>query len=240
MAQSYSNKAFLNTLLTDFIALLYPELCIACENVLLQKEHLICLHCHLELPFTKFENFVDNPVEKLFWNKVKIREATAGFFFQKKSRIQKLIHSFKYHGNIDCAVFMGEKLGKQLTESNRFNDIDLIIPVPLHPRKLKQRGYNQSEKLAIGVSNILEIPIITNSLIRNTDNTTQTKKAIFNRWNNVKSVFTLIHPELLENKNVLLIDDVITSGATIEACAQQVLTAKGVSISIATLAIADY
>jgi ComF family protein len=240
MAQSYSNKAFLNTLLTDFIALLYPELCVACENVLFQKEHIICLECQLELPITKFENYIDNPVEKLFWNKIEIKEATSGFFFHKKSRIQKLIHSFKYHGNIETAIFMGEQLGLQLKNSTRFKNIDLIIPVPLHPSKLKKRGYNQSEKLAIGISNILNLPVVTEVLIRNTDNTTQTKKAIFSRWTNVESVFTISQPESLEHKNILLIDDVITSGATIESCAQQILKVKYTTVSIASLAIADY
>lgn len=239
MAQSYSNKPFLYTLLTDFIALLYPETCIACDHTLLQKESTICLQCQLDLPITKFENYSPNPVEKLFWLKTSIKEASSGFFYSKKSKIQKIIHAFKYRNNPEAALYMGELLGIQLLTSKRFKEIDLIIPVPLHPYKHKQRGYNQSEKLAQGIANALNLPIDTTSLNRITDNSTQTKKGLFNRWTNVKHVFDIITPESIQNKHVLLVDDVITSGATIEACAKQILQIKGTSISIVSLAFAN-
>lgn len=239
MAQSYSNKPFLYTLLTDFIALLYPETCVACDNTLLQKEFTICLKCRTDLPITKFEAYSPNPVEKLFWLKTSVQAATSGYFYTKKSKIQKIIHAFKYHNNPDAAIYMGEYLGDQLLSSERFKEIDLIIPVPLHPHKLKQRGYNQSEKLAQGISNILNLPVETSSLTRSVDNKTQTQKGLFNRWINVKSVFNIRCSKNIQNKHILLVDDVITSGATIEACAKEILKINGTSVSIVTLAFAN-
>ena len=238
MIQKYSNTSYLNTLLTDFIALLYPELCIGCGNAMKQREHLICSSCSIDLPHTHFEHLKDNPVEKLFWYKTKIEAATSGYFFSKKSRIQKMIHSFKYKGNQESAIFLGEKLGEMLKSSARFTSIDAIIPVPLHPSKLKKRGYNQAERISIGISNVLKIPVITNSLIRNHYNDTQTNKGLFNRWENVNSVFSIKEPKNIANKHLLIIDDVITSGATIEACAQKVLSVKNTKVSLASLALA--
>ncbi|UTW67733.1 ComF family protein [bacterium SCSIO 12643] len=134
---------------------------------------------------------------------------------------------------------MGELLGAQILDSNRFKEIDLIIPVPLHPQKFKKRGYNQSEKLAQGVAKVLNLPLDISTLTRSTDNSTQTKKGLFNRWTNVQHVFSIMHPERLQGKHILLVDDVITSGATIEACAKQILQIQGSSISIISLAFAN-
>ena len=238
MAQKYSKQRYLNTLLTDFIALLYPEVCIGCGNAIKQSEQMICFPCSIDLPITHYEKIPDNPVEKLFWYKTQIEEATSGYFFSKKSRIQNIIHSFKYKGNSEAAIFMGNELGKMIIKSDRFKTIDLIIPVPLHSRKLKIRGYNQAEKIAEGLSNALDIPMNTDSLIRHQFNTTQTKKALFNRWTSVKSIFEVIQPQTISGKHILLIDDVITSGSTIESCAQQVLNVPKTKVSLASIAVA--
>jgi ComF family protein len=238
MAQKYSIIPYYYTLLTDFIALLYPEICIGCGEVLMRHDHLICFECSIEMPITHFEKHKDNPVERLFWFKTQIEEATAGYFFTKKSRVQKMIHSFKYKGNEEAAIFLGEQLGKMLLDSNRFKSIDQIIPVPLHPNKLKIRGYNQAEKIADGIANILNIEVNTSSLIRTQHNDTQTNKGLFNRWTNVKTIFTIDDAKRIKNQHVLIVDDVITSGSTIESCANQILTVEGSKVSLAVLAIA--
>jgi ComF family protein len=239
MAQKYSNIPYYYTLLTDFIALLYPEICIGCGDALMHHDRMICFECSIDMPHTYFENHQDNPVEKLFWYKTTIEQAASVYFFSKKSRIQKMIHSFKYKGNDKAAIFMGELLGKKLLDSDRFSKIDQIIPVPLHPNKLKIRGYNQAEKIAEGMASILNVPVNTTALIRVSHNDTQTKKAIFNRWTNVKTIFKIDDSKSIENQHVLIVDDVITSGSTIEACANQILTIEGCKVSIASLAVAN-
>ena len=238
MTQKYSNPSYLTTLLTDFIALLYPEICVGCDNVLGQSDDTICFSCSIDMPRTNFELHANNPVERLFWFKSNITEATSGYFFSKKSRIQKMIHAFKYKGNQEAAVFLGKQLGLILKDSKRFKKIDIIIPVPLHPDKLKKRGYNQAERIAEGISQILEIPVDKESLIRMKPNDTQTKKSLFSRWENVSTIFKVHQPTAVENKHVLLIDDVITSGSTIEACANKILKINHTQVSIASLAIA--
>jgi len=238
MPQSYFNNLYINTILTDFIALLYPEICIGCGTSLLLHDKMICFKCSLDLPYTHFEDMNENPVERLFWFKTKIEHASAGFFFSKKGKIQKMIHSFKYHGNSEAAIFMGEQLGALIKKSSRFKNIDLIIPVPLHPKKFKKRGFNQAERIAFGMSVILNIPVNTHALIRAEHNETQTKKALFNRWTNVESIFKIFDSSTVKGKHVLLVDDVITSGSTIEACANQILQIPNTKVSITTLAIA--
>ena len=139
----------------------------------------------------------------------------------------------------DSAVFMGEQLGSLLLKSTRFKNIDLIIPVPLHPAKFKKRGFNQAERIAVGMGCKLNIPVNTTALIRVEHNETQTKKALFSRWANVKTIFRLVSSEELKNKHVLLVDDVITSGSTIEACANQILKVQNTKVSLASLAVAS-
>lgn len=239
MIQKYSNIPYYYTLLTDFIALLYPEICIGCGETLLKRDKMICFRCSIEMPITHFEKHKDNPVERLFWFKTTIDEAMAGYFFTKKSRIQKMIHSFKYKGNEDAAVFLGEQLGEMLKESGRFRTINQIIPVPLHPKKLHARGYNQAEKIADGIANVLNIEVNIESLVRVEHNETQTNKGIFNRWKNVKTIFSVGDAEKIKNQHVLIVDDVITSGSTIESCANQILSVEGAKVSLASLAIAS-
>lgn len=239
MAQKYSKPNYFNTLLTDFIALLYPEICVGCSRALKQSDHIICFDCSMNMPRTYYEKHPNTPIEKLFWYKADIQEATAAYFFTKKSRIQNMIHAFKYRGNQEAAIFLGEKLGILIRNSHRFKTIDCILPVPLHPHKKKIRGYNQAELLAQGISYILDIPLEIDLLLRKDHNSSQTNKGLYTRWANVNSVFCIENPERITNKHVLLVDDVITSGATIEACAQQILAITNTKVSIASLAIAS-
>lgn len=238
MPQSYSFTAYITTLLTDFMALLYPEVCISCGEVLERSDRHICLSCTTNLPETHFEKNPENPVAKLFWGKIAVENASAGYFFRKKTPFQKIIHSFKYHGNVDAAIFMGEMLGRRILHTP-FMDCDCIIPVPLHPDKLKIRGYNQAEKIADGISLATSIPVDTHSLLRMEANESQTRKSLFVRWTNVENIFHVAEPENLRNAHVLLVDDVITSGSTIEACARKILEVEGAKVSILTLAIAS-
>ncbi len=239
MFQSYSFNPYLKTLLSDFISLLYPEICVGCGHVLLAQEKIFCLRCEINLPYTHYENVNDNPIERLFWGKTKIENATSCFFFSKKSTIQNIIHAFKYRGNENAAIFLGEKLGEALIKSTRFKSIDVIIPVPLHPSKLKKRGFNQAEKIAQGISHIMQIPVDSTSLERSHNTETQTKKGLFSRWENVNSIFNVSNPEKIAGKHVLLVDDVITSGSTIEACANQILHVQDTKVSLTSLAVAN-
>jgi len=225
-------------LLNDLLFLIYPQVCEVCNNVLAEHEHQICTKCLYELPKTNYHLNIDNPVNQLFWGKVKINSATSYFFFKKGSKFRKLIHKFKYSGKKEIGFELGKKFGNQLAESVYFKDIDIIIPVPLHPDKLKKRGYNQSNWLAKGISKTMNKLIDNHSLCRKVFTDTQTKKNRHERWENVKSAFEIIDSESLKNKHILLIDDVVTTGATLEACASIILEIENTKVSIATIAMA--
>ena len=223
----------------DFFKLFFPHTCCCCGDTLLNSENQICTDCIFHLPLTNFVNMVNNPVEKKLWGRARIEAATSLLFFSKKGNVQKILHEIKYKNNIKLAHLMGNQLGFELKKSNRFNDIDIIIPVPLHYKKQKQRGYNQSEEIAKGIAKHFEKEINTHSLIKTTYNKSQTKEKRFNRWINVSENFSVINPNDIENKHILLVDDIITTGATLEACAKELLKIPSVKVSIATLACAS-
>jgi len=177
----------------------------------------------------------DNPVSKVFWGRVNIENATASYLFIKEGILQKLIHQLKYKGAKEIGFELGRHFGSELIDSESYKNIDLIIPVPLHVKREKKRGYNQSEWIARGMVEFLEAKLELNNLVRAIETETQTKKTRFERWENVESIFNVNYPEKLENKHVLLVDDVITTGSTLEACANALLKIKGVKVSIATL-----
>lgn len=222
----------------DFFNLLYPNLCLVCGENLLKNEQQICLSCLTAIPKTNYHLLADNPIEKRFWGKVPVYRGTAFFFFQKGSPFQKLIHALKYKGNKE----IGERLGKfaavDLLDSSDFKSVDIIIPVPLHPTKYKKRGYNQSEWIGKGLSEILEKPQDTSTLIRVKENTTQTKKSVFERYENTEGIFELLDKNTLSGKHVLLVDDVLTTGSTLEACIKALMQSDNIKISIFTLAVA--
>jgi len=205
-------------MIKDLLYLFYPVYCPACNRPLWRHEKGICMSCFYNLPRTHYHVFRDNPLEQLFWGRVKLANASAYFFFQRPSIFQEIIHSLKYNGN----KAVGEFLGKQLAEENRslFADADLVMPVPLHPKKLKTRGYNQSEIIARSIAETLNIPLCTDALIRTWHSESQTKKGKTDRWLNVEDAFQLADSSRITNKKILLVDDVITTGATIEACAK--------------------
>lgn len=226
------------TWIDALIGLFYPSVCAACGNTLYKWEHLVCVRCRSFLPKTGYELNEDNPLARMFYGKVQLKAVTACFFFSKEGKVQHLIHELKYKGNADAGIFLGQELGKSIKEAPLFQDIDYLIPVPLHPKKEKQRGYNQSTMIARGVSEVTGIPINERFLVRRVNTATQTHKSKEERWQNVKDIFEVRHPEQLEGKHVLLIDDVLTTGATLEACAMKLSVVPGISISCATAACA--
>lgn len=226
--------------LDELLELIYPSLCITCGERLVMQENYICLSCWLDLPAGHFETETDNKVARLFWGRVSVDKAVSWFQYRKGSRYQRLIHFIKYKGYKELGFEAGKRYGRILSDKNIFSDIDAIIPVPLHDRKLKTRGYNQSEWIAMGLADSLHKSLITDNLVRLIHTPTQTRKGRFERWQNVEGIFGLTTPLSIENKHILLVDDVVTTGSTLEACAMVLLKISGVKLSIATLAYADY
>lgn len=223
----------------DVLELFFPTLCVSCGERLVTQEKFLCFNCWSDLPVTNFHVNPENKVAQLFWGRTQIENATAFFSYKRGSNYQDLIHFIKYKGLKELGFETGRRFGIVLSESANFNKVDIVIPVPLHPKKQKKRGYNQSEWIAKGISETLNKPLSTNNLKRNLHTSTQTKKNRFERWKNVENIFEVSNPENLTGKHVLLIDDIVTTGSTLEACAFPLLKIDGVKVSIATLGYAD-
>lgn len=228
-----------STYLADFVSLLFPELCAACRESLMANEHLICTECRYSLPFTNFHLQPDNIVAQQFWGKIQLEVAYSLYYFSKGGKIQNLMHQFKYKGMKHIGNLLGNIAGDQLIKNKVFNTVDFIVPVPLHKKRLLQRGYNQSACFAEGLAEKLNAEVEINNLVRVTATETQTHKSRFARFENMQEVFTIANPEKLMNKHVLLVDDVITTGSTLEACGAQLLKIPGLKLSIATIAYAE-
>ena len=222
----------------DFLSLIFPQVCYACGRGLLKKENCICLHCFYNLPKTDFHLKKDNPVTKLFWGRTNVQSAASLYEFNEGGKVQNLIHHRKYKGKKEIGFSLGKYYGHLLKTSSMFSCINVIVPVPLHKKTLKKRGYNQSEYFAKGIGEAMEIEIIDNVLIKTATSSSQTKKSRFNRWRNVQDIFTLSSPEKLKGKHILLVDDVVTTGSTIDACTQQLLSITDVKVSAVTIAAA--
>ena len=226
-------------ILKDFFRIFYPELCANCDNQLSQNENVVCTFCRHDLPLTNYTDYSDNKITKNFYGRIAIEKANSLLFYRKEGITKKLIHELKYKGNEEIGTFFGNWLGEILKQNNEFSDIDFIIPVPLHPKKLKQRGYNQVSKFGKNLSYHLEKPFLENTLLRTSTSKTQTFKARFERFNNIDTKFQLRDTSIFKNKYVLLIDDVITTGATLEACAKELQKTEGVKICILTIAYTE-
>jgi competence protein ComFC len=224
--------------LNDFFTLIYPRNCLACKNLLFKHEDFICNYCYLNLPKSNFHKHENSELDKIFYGRVPIMKAASYYVFEKSGNVQQLLHHIKYKGNKNLARQLGNWYAHSLNEAGDFSKSHFIIPVPLHPRKLKQRGFNQSEEFAKGLSEAWNIPLVNTNLIRTDFTSTQTKKRKFERWENVKDKFDLSEPEALNNKTVILVDDVITTGATIDACYQALSKAEGIKINVLSLAYA--
>lgn len=219
----------------SLLQIVFPHVCSGCGSDLLNEESQLCLRCLTSLPETNFQLHEGNPVEKLFWGRLKLASATAQYYFTKESLMQHLMHQFKYKGNKELGLQLGRLIGSSLIIANRFNTIDGLIPLPLFPAKEKRRGYNQATVLCEGISEIMEVPVLKNVITRTRFTDTQTKKGRLERWLNMEGNFELINREAILNKHLLLVDDVVTTGATLEACGHELLQADNIRLSIATL-----
>lgn len=190
------------------------------------------------LPKTNYHLNSENPIAKIFWGRVPIHSAAAFYSFNKGGKVQRLVHQLKYKGEKHIGVTIGRLYGYELNYCDDFNTVNTIIPVPLHAKKQKKRGYNQSDYFAEGLAESMNAETDLKTLYRAAESDSQTKKSRFNRWTNVESIFQLKNTENLEGKHILLVDDVITTGATLEACAQTLLKVPDVKVSIATMAYA--
>jgi len=202
----------------------------------MRQEKVICTGCLAEMPLTRYELDTENPVSQIFWGRVRIEGAISLFHFRKNSRFQHLLHQLKYKGRKDVGVELGRQLGFKILPLLKKNDISLIVPVPLHPRRERKRGYNQAGMIAKGISEATGIPTRDDVVIRNVATLTQTHKSRLERWDNVENIFSVKDQGIIKNAHILLVDDVVTTGATLEACAHTLLQNDGTKVSIATLA----
>ena len=221
----------------DLWELFFPRHCAVCGCKLQKSEKHICLSCLQTMFRTNYHLQTDNPMEKNLWGKIPLGRATALFFYRRENPYVKLLYELKYYGNFRLGVYMGRYMAICLKDSDFFQGIQLIVPVPLHPDKLRKRGYNQSAKLAEGISQITGIPVATNVIIRQKFTDTQTRKSRIERWLNVSGIFVCIAPSELEGKHILLVDDVMTTGATIVSCSDALAGIPGLRVSVLTLAM---
>lgn len=229
-------KALIQNISNSLSHLFFPHNCLGCATDILNTNDLLCAKCFTDLPETNFSAVANNPIEKTFLGRIKIEQATAAFYFTKQSLLQHLMVQLKYKNNKDVGLYLGKLLGYKLLQSNRFNNIDALIPLPLNDKKKYKRGYNQAEVICKGIAEIFDRPIITNAVQREIFTQTQTHENRINRWQNMEGVFALTNEKAIINKHILLVDDVITTGATLESCGAEILKAANTKLSIACVA----
>lgn len=223
----------------DFINLLYPTVCHICEAELLKNEELICTSCLHDLPVTSYHLDNENPVKKVFYGRLKIVKATALLHFRKKAGVQHLIHDLKYRGHREIGTYLGKWLGTELSNSDWKNTIEVVIPVPLHKSRLRERGYNQVEDFGKEIAKALNAEYIDDILLKISSTQTQTFKDRLSRWGKLEETLQIQHSEKIIGKHILLVDDLVTTGATLEACAHKLYEVPDIKISVATMAITD-
>lgn len=224
--------------IADFFNLFFPRVCLICSKGLYQHEKHICRLCEKELPRSYFHLADDNLVEKLFWGRVNVKRASSFLLYTKGGVVKNILHSIKYRNNKELGYELAKLYSSDLKEVNFFDHIDVVIPVPLHDKKFQLRGYNQSEWIAKGFSESLSAELVTDNLFKRIHTSTQTKKGRYDRWKNVGEVFDIRDKALFEQKNILLVDDVLTTGATLEACANVLSQVEGITLNVVTLAYA--
>lgn len=226
-------------LLKDFFDLFYPNICANCKEQLLQNEKVICTFCRHDLPLTNFKSYTRNKVSSIFSGRITIEKAYALLFFRKQGITKNLIHDLKYKGNESVGVFFGNWIGEIVAKNKEFSTVDFIVPVPIHAKKKKVRGYNQVTKFGECLSMHLKVPLNEDVLIRQSATKTQTLKSRFERFNDLESKFSARNTSIFKEKHILIIDDVITTGATLEACAKELLKTPGIKISILTMSYTE-
>jgi ComF family protein len=219
----------------DVSGILFPPLCAACGEALMRQERALCLSCLAELPLTGFHRDMENPVAQLFWGRVMVEYATAFISLYRDSRYRNILYALKYGGQYRIGRDMGRMFGRTLSDTS-FMQADVLLAVPLHRRRMRHRGYNQSDMIARGMAEVMGKPLLRGLVRRTVPNPSQTSKSRIERWENVKGIFTVTDPAVLADRHVLLVDDVVTTGATFEACAAALLTAGVAKVSLAALA----
>lgn len=222
----------------SFIDTLFPRICPVCNNVLLSHEKHICTKCRIDIPITRYHMQEFNAMEQLFAGKTPIEKAVGYFFYEKGNPYSNILHNIKYRNNPQLGQYVAKLFAQELLSRDIFRDIDCIIPVPLHHRKKIQRGYNQSEYIAKGFSDVFDIPVHNNIIIAHKSHESQTNKGIYERWLNTQNIFSAQNTHVLENKHVLIVDDVVTTGATLLSAALTIASVPNIKISLATLGVA--
>ncbi len=225
-------------LLKSILHLFFPNNCVACQNELFEGEKFICLSCNFSLPETNLHKIKTNLIEQFFLHQSNVCKATAFYFFNKEGKVQHLLHEIKYNDNKKLAFYLGKKMAEKLAEQNWLDDVDVIIPVPLHQKKLNKRGYNQSLEIAKGIADYIKIEINTTSLKRIKNTETQTQKSKMERIENIKDAFEVDLDLINNKKHILLIDDVITTASTLNACVETIGKTSKIKISVLCLAAA--
>ena len=222
----------------SLLHLLFPHICAGCGSDSLGNEDILCLHCIATLPETHFERYAHNPIERKFYGRIPVHAATAQYYFSRDSVLQRLVHQLKYNNNKELGLQLGKLMGASLKQSGRFN-ADALIPLPLFAVREKKRGYNQATILCEGIAEELRLPILKNIIIRPGHTDTQTHKGRIERWDNIEGKFRLIDPAPISGRHLLLVDDVVTTGATLESCGSELLKAGNLTLSLACLCYAD-
>jgi len=226
-------------MIINLLNLFFPKVCYACSNYLGDNEKHICTSCRHDLPVTNFHFENDDTIKKVLYGRAKIENATSLLMFQKRGIVQQLLHNLKYRGHETIGKVLGEWLGNELKSISDYKSIEMVIPVPLHKRKRRKRGYNQVAKFGIEIANALDVPYVDSVLLKIAATKTQVFKKRIARWDNTDELFTAQYISKIDGKHILLVDDIITTGATIEACCNVLCKAKDVKISVATMAIAQ-
>ncbi|SEC34171.1 comF family protein [Tenacibaculum sp. MAR_2009_124] len=225
--------------LKDIFSIFFPDVCVNCQSILLRNEQFLCTICLNDLPVIVYNESTKNMLQNIFFGKVPVENVYSFLYFTKFGITQKLIHELKYKKEQNIGVFLGRRMCYEIERLKLFKEIDIVLPVPLHKKKLKLRGYNQVSKFGGVLSNYLQVPYIINVLKRVSKNESQTLKRRFERFSNADSKFHISDLEYLQNKHVLLIDDVITTGATLVSCCEELLKVKNIKISICTIAYTE-
>lgn len=223
----------------NLLNLFFPKVCLGCSAHLGDYEDYVCLECRHELPLTNFHFNGDDRVKNVLYGRVPLEHATSLLHFSKKGIVQQLLHNLKYRGQEDVGLFLGKWLGQELKNLEAYRNIDLVVPVPIHKAKMRKRGYNQVHKFGEEIAAALQVPFNNKILQKRSSTKTQVFKDRLRRLDTDKSTFRVADENELKGKHLLLVDDIITTGATVEACAQVLLNIEGVSLSLATMAMTD-